>query len=544
MRVEQRPGDSSYRAHQALDSSDVSCRRWRSSARERAATPSKWVAPQLVVENEYDYDPFQADRVTINRSCFGSCSRSGRFAIVPCDVVDKGDVCEPGEAPPTSSGRPSPVLPTMNRAPIARGADGRSERLVTRGSGIDEDAPSTSSEPVRNAERPAAAPLDVTVLSSDARPTAGWGMFTTQVCRALSARGDVRVNLLLPHGVPSALDGDVATTQSVLPPADRSFRRHPWNLGRHVLRPPSVPKVDIVHALVEFPYALDAAAIARRRAVPFMISAQGTYAIVPLQRPPDRWFYSYALRQAALVTVPSKYTRDALLQALGRPARVELLANGVDPGRFANGGDVRNTRARFGLPSTATVLLSVGALKRRKGFDVLLRAFATVREARPGTYLVIVGTGDQTGLRALAAELGVSDNVRLTGELSESDVVDLYHACTLFAMLPRCESGHFEGFGLVYLEAGACAKPVVGTRSGGVPGAVVHGETGFLVEEEDATAAAHRMLQVLNDPRLAHALGESGRKWAQQHAWVRYADRLVGMYRAMLLSRSQSGRPT
>jgi phosphatidyl-myo-inositol dimannoside synthase len=412
---------------------------------------------------------------------------------------------------------------------------------VTRGSGSDADVPRASSELARVAGRPAADPLHVTVLSSDARPTAGWGMFTTQVCRALSARGDVRVNLLLPHGVPSALDGDFATTQNVLPPADRSFRRHPWNLGRHVLRPPSVPTVDIVHALVEFPYALDAAAIARRRAVPYMVSAQGTYAVVPLQRPPDRWFYGYALRRAAVVTVPSTYTRDALLHALGKPARVELLANGVDPTRFANGGDTRSTRARFGLPPTGTVVLSIGALKRRKGFDVLLRAFATVRDVRPDTYLVIVGSGDQTGLRSLAGELGLSDNVRLTGELSESDVVDLYHACSLFALLPRCESGHFEGFGLVFLEAGACAKPVVGTRSGGVPDAVVHGETGFLVEEEDATAAAYRMLQVLDDPRLARALGERGRRWAQQHSWVQYADRLVSMYRAMLLSRSQSG---
>ena len=111
---------------------------------------------------------------------------------------------------------------------------------------------------------------------------------------------------------------------------------------------------------------------------------------------------------------------------------------------------------------------------------------------------------------------------------------ELYHACDLFALLPRRDHGHFEGFGLVFLEANACGKPVVGTRSGGVPDAIVEGKTGFLVDEEDEEAAAAAILRVLVDPTLAEYLGDGARAWASEHSWSAYAERLVRMYQSAI----------
>ena len=163
---------------------------------------------------------------------------------------------------------------------------------------------------------------------------------------------------------------------------------------------------------------------------------------------------------------------------------------------------------------------------------MLLAAFAKVQRVLPTAHLVIAGPGTDAPIRDLATRLEVSDNVRVYEGLGDDELVAIYQACDVFALLPRAEAGFFEGFGLVFLEAGACGKPVVATRSGGVPDAVLDGETGFLVDEEDAEAAGARLLELLTNTELAATLGERGRQWAAEHSWSAYADRLVGLYRS------------
>jgi phosphatidylinositol alpha-1,6-mannosyltransferase len=152
----------------------------------------------------------------------------------------------------------------------------------------------------------------------------------------------------------------------------------------------------------------------------------------------------------------------------------------------------------------------------------------------PDVHLAIVGDGDDEPLRRQAAELGVRAVVHLLGGVTEPDLVALFRTCDLFALLPRVDRGNFEGFGLVFLEANACGKPVIGTRSGGVPDAIVDGETGLLVEEDDAAGAAAAMQRVLGDPVLAARLGDGTRRWAAEHSWSGYASRLVSLYERAL----------
>jgi phosphatidylinositol alpha-1,6-mannosyltransferase len=374
--------------------------------------------------------------------------------------------------------------------------------------------------------------IRVALLSSSARATSGWGRFTVDLSRALLERDDVDIRLFLPRDAAPPDDSKLArVTERSLPPPRPSFRRAPWTLRDYLARPPSPAGIDVVHAVVEYPYALVAHAVARRGGIPSIVSAQGTYGVVPLQRLPDRWVYRAALRSAATVTVPSVYTRDAMVRAMGRPVRVELLPNAVNLDRFsATAPD--DVRIRFGIPAAGPLVLSVGHLKRRKGFDVLVQALGIVRAEGADAHLVVVGPGNVSLLRQQAAALGLGDCVHVVGEVTESDLASLYHACDLFALLPRVDNGHFEGFGLVFLEANACGKPVIGTRSGGVPDAIVDGETGYLVDEGDAEGAAAAMGRVFADKALAARLGAGARRWANEHSWPAYADRLVSLYRA------------
>jgi glycosyltransferase involved in cell wall biosynthesis len=159
-----------------------------------------------------------------------------------------------------------------------------------------------------------------------------------------------------------------------------------------------------------------------------------------------------------------------------------------------------------GQPETASVLF-VGALERVKGVDVLLDAWQLVRDGHPEVRLVIVGKGSmEEEVRRRAA--GNSD-IEMVGSVPRETLRELIDAATLVVLPSRS-----EGLGRVVLEASARSRPVVASRVGGIPELVEDGETGVLVQPEDAAALAAAVLRILDDPAAATEMGERGRRRA------------------------------
>jgi len=136
-------------------------------------------------------------------------------------------------------------------------------------------------------------------------------------------------------------------------------------------------------------------------------------------------------------------------------------------------------------------------------------------------------------LERRAAELGVASAVRFTG--SVPDVRPLYHACDVFVMAstPHGSGGKAgEGFGMAYAEAGACGKPAVASASGGGGEIVVDGETGRVVDPEDAAALAAAIGELLADPERAQAFGERARERVLRFDWSHAVEALERVLRA------------
>ncbi|GAA2244063.1 glycosyltransferase family 4 protein [Rarobacter faecitabidus] len=216
------------------------------------------------------------------------------------------------------------------------------------------------------------------------------------------------------------------------------------------------------------------------------------------------------------LTYISIWCRDQISRALspaGRDRQLRL-APGVDPGRFYPGVGARDAFASLGLADGTPIVLVTGRLVARKGQDTLIEAWPAVLASAPEARLVIVGKGpDEAKLRKLAATLHVEDAVIFAGSVPWADLPGYYDACTLFAMPSRTRKGglEVEGLGIVYLEAGACGKPVVVGDSGGAPDAVVDGETGFLVDPRDPADVAAKIVDLLQNPELAARMGSAGR---------------------------------
>ncbi len=355
---------------------------------------------------------------------------------------------------------------------------------------------------------------------------------TYELCRELWARQSVGFDVYIPREETAPADAPfISRVHTVLPRWVGTFGCNPLHLIR--MRAFATPcGYDVIHSLVEFPYGILAHNLARRLSIPYIISTQGTYAARPLRRRIDAWFYRTALRDAALVTAPSTYTACVLRELSGLERAVEIVHNAVDFVRFQGRDRSGLARRTVGVPGAVPLVLGVGALKKRKGFDTVIRAFAATKCIVDDAHLVIVGQGpERPHLDGLASDLGVKESVHLAGKVSEDVLTGLYQSCDVYMHLPRNHGWNFEGFGLVYLEAGACGKPVIGTRSGGVTDAVIDQVTGYLVDEDDHRAAAVCLTGLLQHPETRARVGDAGRKYAAQHTWKWYADTLLALYR-------------
>ncbi|WP_394778174.1 glycosyltransferase [Undibacterium sp.] len=223
------------------------------------------------------------------------------------------------------------------------------------------------------------------------------------------------------------------------------------------------------------------------------------------------------LQEADKVVAVSSFTCDALTQDMGlEPDAIALIQNGVDTDRFTPGPADQSIIARHGLQGKK-IVLTVGRLVARKGTDMAIRAMAQVVQVMPDVHYLIVGDGEyKAELQQLIESENLTQYVTLVGKVGDDDMVRYFRTGDLFVMPNRTmPDGDTEGFGLVFREANACEKPVIGGRAGGVVEAVIDGKTGFLVDGTNTDEIAAAILKLLTDTALTAQMGAEGLRVAR-----------------------------
>ena len=238
-----------------------------------------------------------------------------------------------------------------------------------------------------------------------------------------------------------------------------------------------------------------------------------------------------ALLAADRVFANSHFTAGLLGDMGVRPDRTEVLHPGCDLGLFGpRAPDLLLRRQVLGTRADGPVVVSVGNLVERKGHDRVIQALPTIAASVPDVTYLIVGEGiHRPSLEALVDQTGVRDRVIFTGRVAREALPGLIGLADVFALPSRAriDQCDVEGFGLVFLEAAACGKPVIAGRSGGVPDALIDGETGILVDPEDTAGLSAALIRLLTDPVLAASLGARGQHWVRTNfGWPTVAARL------------------
>ncbi|HXM94523.1 MAG TPA: glycosyltransferase family 4 protein [Candidatus Dormibacteraeota bacterium] len=222
-----------------------------------------------------------------------------------------------------------------------------------------------------------------------------------------------------------------------------------------------------------------------------------------------------ALCHADLVLAPSRSTAEHLAtHQKVRPDRIRVLPWALDPDFETFFGSASSRSLPPNFPS-GRIVLTVGRWasdERYKGMDTLITSLPRLLTQWPEIQLVMVGQGDDgEWLEHLAEKNGVRRHVHFFTSLSKSELQACYSACEIFALPSRG-----EGFGLVYLEAMAYGKPVIGGTHGGAPEVIDDGVSGYLVQHGDNLQLATSIETLLANPALAREMGARGRQRVQQ----------------------------
>jgi glycosyltransferase involved in cell wall biosynthesis len=223
------------------------------------------------------------------------------------------------------------------------------------------------------------------------------------------------------------------------------------------------------------------------------------------------WYKRLALRMSDLVWAVSAYTKEETVRRHRVAAnRVEVVPDALDPG-FPDRVAERPSRP---VRSRLLTISRLTGSSPGKGVDNIISALPAIRAQVPDADLTVVGGGDDLPrLKELAVSLGLSAAVRFTGVIPDAELQAHLEGTDVFVLPSRR-----EGFGIVFLEAMAHAKPVIAGAHGGSPEVVVDGVTGRLVTYGDEPALVTATTTLLRDPRLRRDMGRAG------------ADRLRALY--------------
>lgn len=289
-------------------------------------------------------------------------------------------------------------------------------------------------------------------------------------------------------------------------------------------------KIDAVHTGRVLPEGLVGWLVARLVRVPVVIYAHGEEITTWRQSGKFR-VMRFVYRRADVVVANSEFTRDELLKLGVAENRIHLISPGVDVERFRPGLPCDDLKEAVGLAPNEKLILSVGRLSRRKGFDMVIRSLPELISQGIAARYALIGTGeDQDYLTSLSRELGVKDLVHLLGHVSPEDLPRWYNACDVFAMPNREINGDTEGFGMVFIEAAACEKPSLAGIAGGTGSAVIEGVTGLRIDGNSIHEVVSSLSELLVHPNLAQTLGAQGHERVlREHSWQRVAEKTMAL---------------
>ncbi len=293
---------------------------------------------------------------------------------------------------------------------------------------------------------------------------------------------------------------------------------------RILLNYKDLKNVDLIHCFVE-PYSFITYLVSKILVVKYFITIHGSYGVKTLQNFFYRFLQIITYKNAQKIICVSNYTKKRLLD-YKKLDNLIVINNGV----YVNS----SKKQILSIHKKENIIIGVGALKKRKGFDVVIDSIKIVVETIPDVKYYIIGSQIDNNyvihIKKMIKDLGLNNNIFLSGRVSDNKLEEFYQKSKIFVLTPVNDGFNFEGFGLVYLEANVYTLPTVGSYDNGGEDAIKDGYNGFLVKANDSKDTAEKIIRLLSDSELYNEMSQNAIKWSHKMMWGNIFEKYMHVY--------------
>ncbi len=352
--------------------------------------------------------------------------------------------------------------------------------------------------------------MKILYLANSLDTKSGWGRFSREIItRVIDSGHDVKILT----EVNSGFDGEVTILKRSWSAIYTAFK-----VRRYIKE----NNIDIVHSLELNPYAITAYFASFGLGIKHIITATGAYSVRPLHQPLTRWLVKHIYTRAYSVLCISQYIEDEIKKEVWLK-NSSVIPLGINHEKFS--GDRQ-------IPSEPFIL-SVGNLSYRKGYHISVAAFVRVAKKHPNIKYYIAGNIDKniySECQKIIIDNNIKDRVVFLGSIDDKRLRELYLSAELFILTSVNHDFHFEGFGLVFLEAASAGLPVIGTRDNGIAAAVSEGFNGLLVEQNNIEQTSQAILKILEDSNLKESFSKASIEWSKNNSWDNVVKKYLEIY--------------
>ncbi len=308
-----------------------------------------------------------------------------------------------------------------------------------------------------------------------------------------------------------------------------------WEATARLKRLIRSERIGIIHCGRVLPEGVMALALKWRLGIRYLAYVHGEDVTTARDSREHAFLVTRVLAGAETLIANSHNTKRILCDEWQLPAnKVCVLHPGVDTIRFMPAQRDVTARRKLGW-NDRRVVLTVGRLQKRKGHDQMIRAVRLLIAEFPDLLYCIIGDGGERGaLERMVEEEGLSPHVQFLGEADDQQLIAAYQQCDLFILPNRQVGQDIEGFGMVFLEAQACGRPVIAGASGGTAEAVNAPVSGRVIPCETPEQISLTMAELLRDPAQLDAMGRAGREWVcANFEWSSLAEQARELFRSL-----------
>lgn len=365
--------------------------------------------------------------------------------------------------------------------------------------------------------------MKICFISKTLDPLTGYGHFAYDLINNLRKKHGVKTSILVERGENIFLDEKPVLIKK---------RRLGFILNPFILME-NCRDADIIHALDGYPYGIFAAFANILLKKKLVITMQGTYAVEPLYMKGRSFFLKWSYKKADYLTAISNFTKRGVEKAVSGLNKIRIINHGVDFNKYQE--HINKIKERI-IPQR--YILSVGAITKRKGYHISISAFSKIKEKFPDLKYIIVGSISSNDylneIKEIILKSGLKeDDIVFLNGLSDKYLANLYYYAEVFLLPSVNIDHHFEGFGLVFLEAGAFGIPAIGAFGSGAEDAIKDGITGILVPQNDVESVASALMKILSDKFLREKMGRNGFELAKSSDWPMVVDKYEEIYKEL-----------